>query len=41
VFIHCPNNQHCPPFARGFHEALRRCASASLDPLPAWPAENG
>lgn len=41
VFIHCPNNQHCPPFARGFHEALRRRASALLDPLPAWPAENG
>ena len=34
--MHCPNNQHCPDFARDFHDAL----SSRLPTLPAlkpWP----
>ena len=36
VMIHCPNNQHCPPFARRFHDALAaRHPAAGM--LPDWP----
>lgn len=37
VLIHCPNNLHCPPFARRFHEALARRARTPPAPLPPWP----
>ncbi len=38
MMIHCPNNLHCPPLAREFHEALRRRPGmASLRELPPWP----
>lgn len=37
VLIHCPNNLHCPPFARRFHEALARRACTPPAPLPPWP----
>jgi len=41
VIIHCPNNQHCPSFAREFQDRLSVvCAEdndSALDPLPAWP----
>lgn len=34
--MHCPNNQHCPVFAREYHDALREQVPA-LEPLPPWP----
>jgi len=34
--MHCPNNQHCPAFARDFHAALRSRLPA-LPELPPWP----
>ncbi len=34
--MHCPNNQHCPPFAAQFHAALR-ARLPELPALPAWP----
>ena len=37
MMIHCPNNQHCPPFARRFHDELRRRSATALPPLPDWP----
>lgn len=39
VTIHCPNNLHCPPLARRFHERLRECTDAATTPapLPPWP----
>lgn len=37
MMIHCPNNLHCPPLAREFHEALRRQPGSDLAPMPAWP----
>ncbi len=34
--MHCPNNQHCPAFAREYHEAL--CEQVpGLAPLQPWP----
>ncbi len=50
MFIHCPNNQHCPPFALSFHRALQtawrnamnagnaKSATATTDELPDLPA---
>jgi uncharacterized protein YecE (DUF72 family) len=38
MMIHCPNNLHCPPFARRFHDELRRRSATALPPLPDWPA---
>jgi uncharacterized protein YecE (DUF72 family) len=38
ALIHCPNNLHCPPFARDFHQRLRRRLATPADPLPAWPS---
>ena len=35
--MHCPNNQHCPAFARDFHSALRRQLKGKIPDLPAWP----
>ena len=35
VFIHCPNNLHCPELARDFHRSLG--ARAAVAPFPAWP----
>ncbi len=38
MMIHCPNNLHCPPFARDFHEALRRRPGMQRLPgLAPWP----
>lgn len=38
MMIHCPNNLHCPPLARRFHDALRRAVSnLDLPALVAWP----
>jgi uncharacterized protein YecE (DUF72 family) len=37
VLIHCPNNLHCPPFARDFHDRLRRKTDSAVRPLPSWP----
>lgn len=40
LMVHCPNNRHCPPFARDIHERLRRRLDGrgvALPPLPAWP----
>ena len=38
MMIHCPNNLHCPPLARTFHEALRQAApQLNLPGLAAWP----
>lgn len=38
MMIHCPNNLHCPPLARQFHDALtRRRAARQLPALPPWP----
>ena len=41
MMIHCPNNLHCPPFARDFHERLRRALTSrdlgTLPALPDWP----
>ncbi len=36
VMIHCPNNQHCPAFARHFHEALA-AQYPDAGTLPGWP----
>ncbi|MEM8984506.1 MAG: DUF72 domain-containing protein [Pseudomonadota bacterium] len=36
VFIHCPNNLHCPAFARDFHQRLLSRHSGAGQ-LPAWP----
>jgi uncharacterized protein YecE (DUF72 family) len=36
VMIHCPENLHCPPLARDFHDALAR-RFADIDALPAYP----
>ncbi|MEN1729205.1 MAG: DUF72 domain-containing protein [Pseudomonadota bacterium] len=36
VFIHCPNNLHCPEMARTFHAALGQ--RLALAPFPIWPA---
>jgi uncharacterized protein YecE (DUF72 family) len=34
--VHCPNNKHCPEFARDFHRRL--CETVpGLAPLPPWP----
>jgi uncharacterized protein YecE (DUF72 family) len=38
VLIHCPNNLHCPPFARDFHQRLQQRAWTPIEPLPAWPS---
>ena len=35
MMIDCPNNQHCPTFARDFHEMLRH--RVELMPMPSWP----
>ena len=38
MMIHCPNNLHCPPLARKFHNALRAdLPRTNLDSLPDWP----
>ena len=38
VFIHCPNNLHCPELAAEFHRALMACATvSSLPALAPWP----
>ena len=38
MMIHCPNNLHCPPYARTFHETLRREPGMDFLPeLPPWP----
>ena len=38
MMIHCPNNLHCPEFARAFHDQLRgerkRASIAALNPWP-------
>jgi hypothetical protein len=34
--MHCPNNQHCPALAEGFHRALSARVGA-LGALPPWP----
>jgi uncharacterized protein YecE (DUF72 family) len=34
--MHCPNNQHCPALAEGFHRSLR-ARVGSLGALPPWP----
>ncbi len=36
VMIHCPNNQHCPPYARDFHQRLSE-RLAGVGVLPSWP----
>lgn len=39
VFIHCPNNQHCPEFAVAFHAELGRALGWSdWSDLVDWPA---
>ena len=38
MMIHCPNNLHCPPFARRFHDELRHRSATALPPLPDRPA---
>ena len=35
MMIHCPNNLHCPPLARQFHDALTQHVEAGT--LPDWP----
>ena len=38
VMIHCPNNQHCPTFAKDFHNAvLQQPGMAHLPAFPPWP----
>ena len=38
MMIHCPNNLHCPPLARTFHERLRaQPGMETLPALPPWP----
>lgn len=37
MMIHCPNNLHCPTYARDFHERLgREAGMAALPALPPW-----
>lgn len=36
MLIHCPNNQHCPVFARQFHNQLAAIVPG-LGALPGWP----
>ena len=36
MMIHCPNNLHCPPLARAFHDALRGRLEG-MAALPPWP----
>lgn len=36
VFIHCPNNLHCPVFARQFHRTVAKRSHAGE--LPPWPS---
>ena len=39
MMIHCPNNLHCPPQARDFHDRLRaHLVAGRLPPLAEWPA---
>jgi len=35
MMIHCPNNLHCPAYARVFHETLQH--ESGMDTLPALP----
>ena len=35
LMIHCPNNLHCPRFARDFHRLLHE--RTAVQPLPDWP----
>ena len=37
VMIHCPNNLHCPPFAKDFHEQLMTKSQLPMPPFPNWP----
>ncbi len=37
VMIHCPNNLHCPPFARQFHERLAARLGGDAGALKPWP----
>ena len=41
MMIHCPNNQHCPPFAADFHarlqQAMVRAGLPRPPDLPPWP----
>ncbi len=38
MMIHCPNNMHCPPLAKTFHETLMAQAGmGDLEALPDWP----
>lgn len=38
MMIHCPNNLHCPPLARRFHNALGvKLAPQSVPTLAPWP----
>ncbi len=38
MMIHCPNNLHCPPLAKTFHERLLAEPGVSISAaLPAWP----
>ena len=36
IMIHCPNNQHCPAFAREFHRRLA-ARNPRAGALPPWP----
>jgi len=36
VFIHCPNNLHCPVFAQQFHRSIAR--HRIVPGFPAWPS---
>ncbi len=38
MMIHCPNNAHCPAFARQFHERLVSVAGSAAGTLADWPA---
>jgi uncharacterized protein YecE (DUF72 family) len=37
VMIHCPNNLHCPVFARQFHRELVTLLGAAAGELAPWP----
>ncbi len=38
MMVHCPNNLHCPPLARDFHNALQKAdGMAQLAELAPWP----
>ncbi len=38
MMVHCPNNLHCPPLARDFHNVLKRAGGmAQLAELAPWP----